>query len=139
MKQKILFLLLLISVGINLFLIFNNPETSTNAQVPIGDIFAVDSNVICTVYDSKYEENIGTKLFLSNLNSDIPRMSSEGSGDGPMNKLYESETILTIGWVATGTGSTDVIQINKENSQFVRTETSHLLEPYGSYSIGTCY
>ena len=65
-------------------------------------------------------------------------MKYESGTTSPMQKIFESESTLTIQLIASGTGSTDTFVIDKKKGHFARAVTGSLFGVYSDAAIGTC-
>ena len=43
----------------------------------------------------------------------------------PLHRFFDSKDTVTLGWIATGSGSTDIIVINKKTGEFIRTTSGN--------------
>ena len=76
-------------------------------------------------------------FMLSELDTNEPKMIflDEYGGTQPWDKMFESDKTLTIGMVASWTGSTDTITLNKLTGEFSRSSTSLVAGSFSSEGI----
>lgn len=65
--------------------------------------------------------------------------SSSNNNENPMAKFFDSDTTLTVGWVATGSGSGDMITVDKDSGLFGRITIGNLGGIYTVAEQGYCY
>ncbi len=99
----------------------------------------MSDNLSCSIRKSSDKKEIGSVISFIGLNSDNPKMlSGSTGGTSPLIKLFESDDTLTLGLVASGTGSTDIFVISKKTGEFARTSSGSLGGVYSFASKGTC-
>ncbi len=101
--------------------------------------FVMSDNLSCTVKQSSDKSKIGVVLSLLGLETENPKMlSNDTGGTFPLTKLHESQTVITVGLIASGSGSTDVFIIDKKTGEFARTTGGIFTGIYADASKGTC-
>lgn len=101
--------------------------------------FVMSDNLSCAVKKSSDKREIGTVLSLLGLKTDNPKLLSNSSGGTfPLTKLYEDEDTITVGLIASGSGSTDIFVVDKKTGEFARTASGTLAGIYAAASKGTC-
>lgn len=143
MKDKIYILIIIVLVILSGYLYFSNRdaldnkpfETSLNPEPG----FLMSDNLTCSIKKSSDKKEIGSVISFIGLKSDNPKMlSGSTGGTSPLTKLFESDDTITLGLVASGTGSTDIFVINKKTGEFARTSSGILGGVYSFASKGTC-
>ena len=101
--------------------------------------FVMSDNLSCTIRKSSDNREIGTVLALLGLETDNPKLLSNNTGSTfPLTKLHENEDTITVGLIASGSGSTDVFVVAKKTGEFARTVSGSLAGIYAAASKGTC-
>lgn len=101
--------------------------------------FLLSDNLMGTVLKASAREDVGEKLTFVGLNTADPRVVFGGTGGNqPFTKVYETEKVVTLLWVATGTGSVDAFVIDKETGKFARAAAGKFGGIYASASVGLC-
>lgn len=101
--------------------------------------FTMANNLPCVIRKSSDKKSIGDRISLLGLESDNPRVLFDSGVDSPMNKLFESNELLVIQLVASGSGSVDTIHLDKQRGAFLRTTSGIFLGHYDShYFKGDC-
>jgi hypothetical protein len=72
------------------------------------------------------------------LTTTQPKAKFESGTTSPMQKVFESESTLTVLLIASGSGSVDVFVIDKKNGHFSRAAAGSVAGVYSSASIGIC-
>ncbi len=108
------------------------------SRLPTNNQFVMSNNLMCTVVAASDQKGIGNKITLMGLTTDKPKVKYESGTTSPMQKVFESESTVTIQLVAWATGSVDTIVIDKKNGHFSRAEAGSLAGIYSSASVGTC-
>ena len=99
----------------------------------------MSDNLSCTVRKSSDKREIGTVLALLGLKTDSPKLLSNSTGGTfPLTKLHEDEETITVGLIASGSGSTDIFVVDKKTGEFARTVSGSLAGVYAAASKGTC-
>jgi hypothetical protein len=98
--------------------------------------FIFRNNLSGIINKSNDKSEIGSVITISELNSPNPKMIFDNSNSSPLTKFCESDNILLIGLIASGTCSSDIFLINKKNGNFVRTESGSIGGLSGTVSKG---
>jgi len=101
--------------------------------------FLLSDNVMGTVLKATARKDVGEKVTFVGLNTKDPRVVFGGSGGNyPFKKVYETEDVVTLMWVATGTGSVDAFVIDRKTGKFARAAAGKFSGVYASASVGLC-
>ncbi len=101
--------------------------------------FRMADNLSCRIEASSHKADIGQTISLLALTSERPRVLFSDSGvTSPMQKLFESDGALVIQLVASASGSTDTVLLNKKNGTFARSTAGNFGGVYASAGIGSC-
>jgi hypothetical protein len=98
--------------------------------------FTFQNNLSGIINKSNDKSEIGNVITISELNSPNPKMIFESGRTSPLTKFCESKNMLTIGIIADATCSSDIFLINKENGNFVRTQSGSIGGLSGTVSKG---
>ena len=141
MKNKFqLFLIIILSsclyysVSINLDHV-SLSENDEKSDIPKPD-FIFRNNLSGIIIKSNEKRQIGRVITFTDLESTNPKLIFDNSTTYPLNKFCESDNILLIGLIASGTCSSDIFLINKKNGNFVRTESGGFGGLSGTVSKG---
>jgi hypothetical protein len=132
--MNILRVLVVLSLGL-LFACGSNLDSS---KLPPNKQFVMEDNLICTIKDSSNKKEIGKTITLIGLATTQPKAKFESGVTSPLQKVFESESTLTVLLIASGSGSVDAFVIDKKNGHFSRAEAGSFGGVYSSASIGTC-
>ncbi len=119
---------LLFACGINL----------DSSSLPLNKQFVMADNLMCTIKDSSDKKEIGKKITLMGLTTTQPKAKFESGTTSPLQRVFESESALTVLLIASGSGSVDAFVIDKKNGHFSRAAAGSFAGVYSSASIGTC-
>ena len=101
--------------------------------------FMMSDNLSCTVKRSSDRRQVETVLALLGLETDNPKfLSNDTGGTSPLTKLHEDDDTITVGLIASGSGSTDIFVVDKKTGEFARTGSGNLAGIYADASKGTC-
>ncbi len=101
--------------------------------------FQMFDNLSCRIAASSHRADVGQTVSLLALTSEKPKVLFSGSGvTSPMQKLFESDDTLVIQVVASASGSTDTVVLNKKNGTFARSSAGNFAGVYASAGIGSC-
>ena len=95
-------------------------------------------NLMCTIKDSSDKTEIGKKITLMGLTTTQPKAKFENGVTSPLQKVFESESTLTVLLIASVSGGVDAFVIDKKNGHFSRAAAGFVAGVYSSASIGTC-
>jgi hypothetical protein len=132
--MNIIRVLMILSFGL-LFACGSNLDSSS---LPVNNQFMFADNLMCTIKDSSDKKEIGKKITLMGLTTTQPKAKYQSGVTSPLQKVFESESTLTVLLVASGSGSVDAFVIDKENGHFSRAMAGSFAGVYSSASIGTC-
>lgn len=99
--------------GLLIYLISSRPGRFDRMAVKGRPGFVMSNNLSCTVLYSTEAKGAGKKISLLDMKSDRPRVLFESGTDSPMQKLFETESLLVIQLIASGTGSVDTFHLDK--------------------------
>jgi len=108
------------------------------SRLPTNQQFVMSNNLICTIVAASDQKEVGKKVVLIGLTTAQPKVKYESGVTSPMQKVFESESTLTIQLVASATGSVDTYVIAKKNGHFSRAVAGSLAGVYSSAAVGTC-
>lgn len=100
--------------------------------------FLMMNNLSCQILYSTNREDVDKNISLLDLFSNSPGFLSPNGGTSPMQKMYETEDVLTMLLVASGSGSIDGFVLNKKTGTFARVSTGSFLGVYAVASKGNC-
>lgn len=101
--------------------------------------YLILDSISCKQIRSTDPKSVGEQLTITNLNSDNPKVVfGNRSGGAPMKKVFEDKQTLVIQQIASGTGSTDTITVDKEGGTFARSFAGNFVGVYAGATIGTC-
>ena len=109
-----------------------------SSSLPLNEQFVMADNLMCTIKDSSDKKEMGKKITLIGLTTTQPKSKFESGTASPLQKVFESESTLTVQLIAAGSGSVDAFVINKKNGHFSRAEAGSFMGVYSSASIGIC-
>jgi len=88
---------------------------------------------------SSHKPAVGETVSLLALTSEKPKVLFSSSGvTSPMQKVFESDDTVVIQLVASTSGSTDTVVLNKKNGTFARSSSGNFFGVYASAGIGSC-
>jgi len=132
--MNIIRVLVVLSLGL-LFACGSNLDSSS---LPLNKQFVMADNLMCTIKDSSDKKEIGKKITLMGLTGTQPKAKFESGTTSPLQKVFESESTLTVLIIASGSGSVDAFVIDKKNGHFSRAVAGSVAGVYSSASVGTC-
>ena len=101
--------------------------------------FQMFDNLSCRIEASSHKGDVGQIVSLLAVSSEKPKVLFSSSGvASPMQKVFESDHTLVIQIVASASGSTDTVVLNKKNGTFARSSAGNLAGVYASAGIGSC-
>jgi hypothetical protein len=101
--------------------------------------FAFASNMYCDVVSATDPDSVGESIDFLDVNSESPRVRFGRTGvRSPMNKVFETEGLLVVQLVASGSGSVDALTLNKSTGLFVRTYSGGVTALYAGAAHGFC-
>lgn len=100
--------------------------------------FIMANNLSCQILYSTNKEDVGKYISLLNLFSDVPRALFPSGVDSPMQKAYETENVLTMILIASGSGGIDAFVLDKKTGIFARVSAGSFLGVYSVASRGNC-
>ena len=105
--------------------------------------FLYDNELLCYVATDQSSDNTGDSykgqtITITGLLGEEQRVIYPHGGSSPMEKIYDSESQVTIQLVASGSGSTDTFTINKKTGEFTETGQGNVGGPYFFTRSGTC-
>jgi len=101
--------------------------------------FQMFENLSCRIEASSHKADVGQTVSLLALTSEKPKVLFSSSGvTSPMQKLFESDDTLVIQVVASASGSTDTVVLNKKNGTFARSSAGNFAGVYATAGIGSC-
>lgn len=113
--------------GLLVYAASSRPSRFDKVAVKGNPSFLMSNNLSCTVLYSTDAKTVGKKVSLLDLKNDHPRVLFESGVDSPMQKLFETEDLLAIQLVASGSGSVDTFHLDKKRGVF--TEVSSGIGP----------
>ena len=132
--MNIIRVLVVLSLGL-LFACGSNLDSSS---LPLNKQFVMADNLMCTIKDSSDKKEIREKFTLMGLTTTQPKAKFENGVTSPLQKVFESESTLTVLLIASGSGGVDAFVIDKKNGHFSRAAAGFVAGVYSSASIGTC-
>lgn len=96
------------------------------------------NNHMCTIRESSNKDEKGKKFAISNIDTDEVRVISEKGGSTPMKTIFDSNDLVTLQLVASGTGSVDTIHLDKKTGIFIRTQSGMFMGPHIVTMAGNC-
>jgi len=121
----------------------NNTTTSnivTNTET--ASKFTYNNRLSCVVTKSLSNsdvKNIYTITTTADSDEVVFQSSGSNNRENPMVKFFENQDTLTVGWIATGSGSGDMITIDKDTGLFGRVTVGNLGNVYTVAEQGYCY
>lgn len=100
--------------------------------------FTFRNNLSCQILYSTDKEEIGKQISFLNLFSDNPSVLFSTGYTLPMHKVYETESVLTMVLIASGSGSIDAFVLDKKTGIFARVSAGSFLGVYSVASKGKC-
>jgi len=101
--------------------------------------FFFASNMHCEVISATDPDYIGESVDFMDVDSETPRVRFRGAGvRSPMKKTFETEGLLVLQLVASGSGSIDTVTLDKSKGIFVRTYSGDFLGLYAGAAHGVC-
>ena len=125
-------------VVLSLGLLFACGSKLDSSSLPLNKQFVMADNLMCTIKDSSDKKEIGKKITLMGLTTTQPKAKFESGTTSPLQKVFESESTLTLLLIASGSGSVDAFVIDKKNGHFSRAAAGSVAGVYSSACIGTC-
>lgn len=132
--MNIIRVLIVLSLGL-LFACGSNLDSSS---LPTNKQFVMADNLMCTTKDSSDKKEIGKRITLIGLTTTQPKAKFESGNTSPLQKVFESESTLTVLLIASASGGVDAFVIDKKNGHFARADAGSVVGIYSSESIGTC-
>jgi hypothetical protein len=132
--MNIIRVLVVLSVG----LFFACGSNLDSSNLPLNKQFVMADNLMCNVKDSSDKKEIGKKINLMGLTTTQPKAKFESGVTSPLQKVFESESTLTVLLIASDTGSVDAFVIDKKNGHFSRASAGSCAGVYSLASIGIC-
>ena len=132
--MNIIRVLVVLSLGL-LFACGSNLDSSS---LPLNKQFVMADNLMCTIKDSSDKKEIGKKITVMGLTTTQPKAKFESGFTSPLQRVFESESTLTVLLIASGSGGVDAFVIDKKNGHFSRAAAGSAAGVYSSASIGTC-
>ena len=126
--------LMFLSIG----LLYACGSSLDSSNLPVNEGFIMSDNLMCTVKRSSDKKQVGEKITLMGLTTTQPKAKFEIGVTSPLQKIFESDSILTIQLIASLTGSVDTFVIDKKNGHFSRATAGFFFGIYSSASIGIC-
>lgn len=108
---------------------------SDSGEVPV---FVMSNNLVCEIERATDGESIGKTISLVDLATDSPRAIFPTGTTSPMKKVSETDQLLVIQLVASGSGSTDTITVFKETGKFEREAKGSFFGDYSASFSGQC-
>ena len=98
------------------------------------------NGLMCIIERSDDKQEIGQSIGLVDTKTDTPRFLSNMGGIQDWKKVSETDDMLAMSLVASLTGSTDTITLNKITGRFEREEKANPLpgEYISAFSSGQC-
>ena len=112
--MNIIRVLVVLSLGF-LFACRSNLDSSS---LPLNKQFVMADNLMCTIKHSSDKKEIGKKIALMGLTTTQPKAKFESGVTSPLQKVFESESTLTVLLIASGSGGIDAFVIDKKNGHF---------------------
>jgi hypothetical protein len=109
-----------------------------SSSLPENGQFIMADNLMCKILVGSDRDKIGNNITLMGLLSDKPRVKYENGGTSPMQRVFESESTLTIQLIASGTGSVDTFVINRKTGHFSNAAAGSLAGVYSYAAVGIC-
>ena len=128
----------LIALSFGLLLLFACRSNLDSNSLPANNQFIMADNLMCTIKDSSDKKEIGKKITFIGLTTTQPKAKFESGVTSPMQKMFESESTLTVLLIASGSGSVDAFVIDKKSGHFSRAAAGSAAGVYSSASIGIC-
>jgi hypothetical protein len=101
--------------------------------------YQMAENLACRIEASSHKADVGQTISLLALASEKPKVLFSGTGlTSPMQKLFESDETLVVQVVASASGSTDTIVLNKKSGTFARSTAGNFVGVYASAEVGSC-
>jgi len=119
-------------------LLFACGSSLDSNSLPLNKQFVMADNLMCTIKDSSDKKEIGKKIALMGLTTTQTKAKFESGVISPLQKVFESESTLTVLLIASGSGSVDAFVIDKKNGHFSRATAGSVAGVYSLASIGTC-
>lgn len=140
MNEKIFIAIIItaIVVGGALYFYFFTAQNFDKATVQGNPGFVMSDNLSCAILYSTDKQVAGKSISLIGLETDSPKMLPEDGGAYPMNKIFETNKLLVIQNVASGSGSVDTFHIDKEKGIFTRAASGVFLSEYVVATKGNC-
>jgi len=137
-KMGLIMNIIRVLVVLSLGLLFACGSNLDSSSLPLNKQFVMADNLMCTIKDSSDKKEIGKKITLMGLTTTQPKAKFESGTTSPLQKVFESESTLTVLIIASGSGSVDAFVIDKKNGHFSRAVAGSVAGVYSSASVGTC-
>ena len=100
--------------------------------------FLFSNHMTGTLLDSSEKSEKGPSVSFVNMNTNAPSVVfGKSGGSSPMKKIFESEEIVVIQLVASGSGSVDTFLIEKKTGRFARSTLGSIMNSlYASKGYG---
>lgn len=112
-------------------------EISLDSAQPGEPSFVMGDNLMGTLVKSSSRDEVGDRVTFVGLKSNKPKVVFETGGTSPLQKVFESESTLTVILVASGSGSIDAFVIDKKTGKFSRVTAGNVGGVYASAAVGT--
>lgn len=109
-----------------------------SSSLPENGQFIMTDNLMCKILVGSDRNKTGNKITLMGLLSEKPKVKYGSGATSPMQKVFESESTLTIQLIASGTGSVDTFVINKKTGHFSNAVAGSLAGVYSYAAVGAC-
>ena len=131
---------IIVAVLVGGFLYYLNSKNLSFDKITIsrnpGFIFT--DNLFCKILYSTDKEDSGKNLSFLGLKTTEPKILFESGLTSPMTKVFETDELLVIQLVASGSGSVDTFHLDKEKGTFVRVSSGICAGEYAMASKGNC-
>lgn len=125
-------------MALSLGLLFACRSNLDSSSLPANNQFIMVDNLMCTIKNSSDKKEIGKKITLMGLRTTQPKAKFESGVTSPLEKVFESESTLTVLLLASGSGGIDAFVVDKKSGHFSRAAAGSVAGVYSSASIGTC-
>jgi len=139
-SRKILYLIISVLLLLNIYQYFRDP-LKTDVLIEVENPFSgyvFKGSLNCVVQNSSDRESLGEELFLIDLETDSPRLLVNDGGTFPLSVMYDKGNTLVLGLIASGSGGTDIVVLDKSTGQFARTSSGNLAGVYAYSHKGFC-
>lgn len=101
--------------------------------------FALASSMHCEVASATNPDDVGESIDFLDVDSETPRVQFGATGvRSPMKRIVETEGLLILQLVASGSGSIDTLTLDKSTGLFVRTYSGDFTGLYAGAAHGFC-